>query len=436
MAIPDGTIGTLAYGAVTFDSLHKSKLSSKIVYDDAGRTVKWVEVTIEVEAYIDATDTQDLWQRLTAVGSVLSYSGKGFGDFVVNSSESPDAATNSRGLPIRDVNYGPKPEMMEFVPIGGVQQAFVRWRVTTCVPSFIDAVFKNRIFNLTYEVSYENDSDGYLTIGFSGSYEIPATWPTPNDVSASFARIEESADSFWSAVCPEVPTGFQRMTNSRRVSKDRRRVEFTVSDRELPTPLPPDCTMIEARHRVNNEPTRQGQVGQFVNWSCTISGTVRVNPRLPRARAWDRFFILLANRIKHARTFAVPPNQQSQPAIGNAVVNAAVGIAAAGANAALAGAGLAGLGPPGSTVSSILILNLSFEEDIFGKEARFSCSFRMIGSSLHNILQQSGLWTRLPDTDHAQWATSIFNVQRPHGNRNAKFLPGADVVVQLSGGLP
>src|SRR5581483_12076953 len=90
--------GTASYGSVTFDPLYKSRVSSKPHFDDAGRTVVYVEHSIEIEAWVTSAATPGngtdstlttMRQVLNTPGLELHYDNKGFGTLTVNAPGNP-----------------------------------------------------------------------------------------------------------------------------------------------------------------------------------------------------------------------------------------------------------------------------------------------------------------------------------------------------------
>lgn len=391
--LKDVAVGELTYNGWTFDAMHKSKFSNNPALDDAGRVVKWQEVTIEVEADVDLKSLVDdgtyesfsaaataLLRALSEPGAELIYIQKGAPDLYVNSNRSS----------VRDVNWGPKPQVGQFTPIGGIQVVHLTWKVVAHVVHCAGGKHKDHVLNLTFDAAYNIDSDGYLELTINGGYEIPLTYST-NRGAGGPLNVIASADEWWKKVSPPTRVGFQRITRQRRVSKDRRRVDYTITDKELPVPLPADCTMMEAKHRV-----RGARQTGFSRWNATISATVRTNPRLPRSVSWDRFMLLVASRINWARPSKLP------------------------------GQALRPLG--------ILLADLDFEEDVLGRDNRFSVSYQILGASLKNILYQSGLWLPIPGTDHARWTKSMKLPHSPHGLNGSGFGAGDDVMIDLCHG--
>lgn len=128
--LPD--IGTLAYNGVTFSQLYKSSVNGNAIPDAASRTVRFMEYTITVEGMVTLNDgdvtTDNSWvnlrQRLDQYAGTLTYQGKGFGPLVVN----------KPGGVLWDVNWGPKPQTLEFQPLGSSRSAMIRWTVKVCIP--------------------------------------------------------------------------------------------------------------------------------------------------------------------------------------------------------------------------------------------------------------------------------------------------------------
>lgn len=394
--LKDKSVGELTYNYWTFDAMHRSKVSNVPVYDDAGRVLKWQEVTIEVEGDIDLRSAVDggaysnfsdaalgLLRALDEPGHTLHYVNKGFGDFYVNSPQSN----------VRDLNWGPKPKVLDFVPIGSNQVVHVVWKVVCHVNHCPGAFHKDHVFNLTFEVGYKLDKHGYLQMNVQGGYEIPLTFST-NQGAGGNLGVVSSADKWWEKVCPPVRNGFERESD-RRVSRDRRRVDFTVTDKELPVPLLSDCTMIEARHRVRGNRQRG-----FNLWNSTISGTIHVNPRQPRSLSWDRFMVLLSSRINWARSQQLAPN----------------------APASARG------------IRGVLLTDIDFEENVFGTEQRFSVNYQILGGSLSKILKHAGLWLPVPGTSHAAWTVSMTKPYAPRGINGAEFTFRDDVMIDLCNG--
>ncbi len=162
--------GELAYNGVEFSGLFRSRVRGRRIPDRANRTTKWVEYTIEARGYVtaspgyggaaNATTDQEMEtkrQALMATGGELQYEDKGFGtSFHVNGSGT-----------MKDANWGPKPLLISFDPVGNDQAALVEWQCVTCVPECSGANYEG-IADYSYETSYSIDQDAYTTRMISG----------------------------------------------------------------------------------------------------------------------------------------------------------------------------------------------------------------------------------------------------------------------------
>src|SRR5258708_2248707 len=87
--LPD--VGSLIYNGCLFSPLYETKVSGKVIKDNANRTTKYMEYTLVADGYVtlpaghvDIGPTMRLLQQyLTAHGGQLIYKGRGF-DLVVN----------------------------------------------------------------------------------------------------------------------------------------------------------------------------------------------------------------------------------------------------------------------------------------------------------------------------------------------------------------
>ena len=106
--------GTTSYGDVIFQSMYSSRLSNRLVYDDADRRVRFNEITFEISATVNSgagsstdDDMEEIRQILSAPGLTFVYSEKGYGtNFQVNTGK------------VWDVAWGPKPELLSCRPVG------------------------------------------------------------------------------------------------------------------------------------------------------------------------------------------------------------------------------------------------------------------------------------------------------------------------------
>jgi hypothetical protein len=419
--------GELSYNGIAFDALYKTSMKGKPIYDDANRAVTGVEWSLEVEATIGAAlavgtttdDTlEDLRVKLTRPGGKLRYTSKGFGEFVVNVA------------PVFDAAWGPKPQILEFTPIGSNQTAFIKWKVVCIIPECPDATYRKALMAANYEVSHDFDSDFYVTATTTGYIQIPLTYPLPG------ARtIPETVDDYRELVWFKVPIGFKRESFKWDVSADRRRGSFTIVDKEIPIPLPNGCTHCDMKHKIESSMNKAG----FHVWQSEISGTIRVVPTSPRGIAMERFMLIVNSRLRP--TLAMGP--VSFGAIGTATGSGvSLGVGSLLPRPVVYGPGF---GPVGFPVEAavvarvtlpvipprlVLIDSLSITEDIFGRDNQFRLTYRIF-CNLPDMLRLSGLWTPIEGTSWATYHRSVEGSVRPRGHSGIRVLAADDTIVDL-----
>jgi len=313
-------VGTLAYNGVTFNSLFKSKVTGRAIKDAAVRTTKYVEWTIEVEGCV-TLDTGKLTidDQMTTIkfllnqqAGILTYSGRGLGNVVVN---------QTNGL-LRDVAWGPKPEVLDFTPLGGSRSALVHWTVTTALPvnprQIVPAAGTASpqtapVIQFNEETSVSYDDDCYSTISIKGTLEIPMTRDAVNDRAAG-----DTVDSFRQKFMTSILTNFDLryfriIRRTFNVSRDRRTMEWEFLAEELP-PMGLPGWATSARGRFTCRPFQPGAA--IVQWVCSLTATYTIRSDQTRRNAWFAFISLLQFRIAQSEfgyyPDAVAANNQNQ----------------------------------------------------------------------------------------------------------------------------
>lgn len=373
--------GTVQYNGVSFLAGYKTRISATPAPDDAGRATKYVEYEIEVDGYITAasgstTDgtLKSLRQALTQPAGALVIQSKGFGDLVANSSLSN----------AKDVAWGPWPEVLEWVPIGNDQTAKVTWKCKVRLPecsSQGQTRYQGPFVQFVYEVDWSIDGDGYTVVKTSGFLEIAMT-----RTAQGAHTPPDSADNYRANASPAVPLGFQRTAQDFKLSKDRRRLDFSITDAQLPTALPQNVTKIEASHHVESG-IGHGE-GAFQIWTITIEATITLAAGRPKTDAWNAFLLVLASRTRGHK-------------------------------------------------GTLMLYRVEVSEDIFGRTSRFSATMRSKETqSLQEILNASGMWTPIQGTSHALWQQSVAPYTGERGQAGLKYPASLDYIVDLCSTAP
>ncbi len=373
----------LEYNGYTFSPYCSSKVNVTPVYDEAGRTVVYSVAKLHAREMVDdesGTDSkvEDLLARLTAPAGELKYSnGRGFGSFEINSGEK------------KDVIWGPKPKLLSYTPSGGKLACIIEWECEVAIPFCTGAKYTApSILAANYEITFAINDEGLTTQTVHGYIQIPQTRSSQDN-----RKITATVDDVRNQIEVTVPLGFQRTSQVYQISKDKCRLDFTCVDTQRNYPLPDGAIRCDVRHRVSSQALKKGAA--LVNWNNTISGTITVAPGELKASAWDKFKLILDGRIRGARIN------------GGTVTN-----------------------PRG-----VYIHSLDFEEDIFSNTSTFSVSYWIMGASITDILQSSGLWQGIGRTSFQSWRQSLeANVSGPRGSADLKLLANSDLIVDLCEG--
>jgi len=375
---------TLTYrtdcGTFSFASLYRSSISSKPVRDDAGWTVVAVEHTLDVVGYVTApvgTTMAQAREDLNTSGGHLTYLDKGF-----------DIEVNAAGSTVRDVAWGPHPQVLDFTPLGGdCNAARVHWRVTTRIPECCEAVSSvRRLMAVNFEVSYSIDECGYNTEQVSGYIEIPMTRRSPGD------RVPpDCVDLYTEEVLGRRPpaAGFRRKGQTRKVSKDRRRLDFSWSDEEMPSPLPRKVGDIQCTHECETT-LRQG----FRTWVISLDASIKMARGVPKSEALKVFFKLI--ETKRPGRGSVPPGAR--------------------------------------TLIMFLPQRFKVSDDVFGKGSRFSLQATYVQRGpVWAFLLSSKLWDPIEGENYEAWRASMQEegASRPTGGANLLTRAGEALIVDL-----
>lgn len=371
------TVGQLSYNGISFDGTANVTVSTEFIEDEAERTILYHQITLEVRTVFasDATTNLtmlDVRRKLGEQGRTLIFINQGFGsDLIVN---------RAGGAGLRDVKWGPKPRILSWEPIGSSQACEIEWEVTTCVPVCdVDGSPRVRgIMSINYQLDFSHDNRGYTTRTITGHLIVAQT--------RNGRAIPDVADNYWNALPATLP-GFHR-EKSRSLSFDKSRLDFTIVDTEIPSPnaFPKGVVNITARHRVSWA-RRGGMAGWLRN---VISVDMEVAADFSPSVMYSIFLAILRRRI--------------------AIAQAA----------------------PGTLGPHVLIEDISIDEDLFGRDASFTVSYR-VTSKLSTILQSTGLWTPI-GTDWTTWRLSMKESHSPLGHSGQKALASNDAIIDLCGG--
>ena len=183
--------GELKYNGINFDGASRVSVSCEPVRDEAEFTVLYQKYTITVQSVIARTgvtangagtdpDLETIRAALSEDGRELIFRQKGFGQ---------DLIVNGQG-PIKDLCMGPKPQVLEWKPIGDYNACEITWSVTTCVPECNDRdPRRTGVMAFNYEVTWEINESGDTTRTIAGYLKIV-------QVRLSNKKLLDSADDY------------------------------------------------------------------------------------------------------------------------------------------------------------------------------------------------------------------------------------------------
>jgi hypothetical protein len=468
--LPD--VGTLSYNGVRWNSLYKSTVTGTPVADEAKRTTKLMDYSLEVQGTVTLAGnnltTDNTWKnlrkQLTVHGAPLLYSGNGFGSLNVN----------VPGGAVQDVVWGPVPELLGFKPLGAGLGAEVHWRVTVRIPEMTPpggststlstvpgaglvaalgpgANNSGPVLQYNYECGLTFDEDGYAGLRIRGTLEVPLS-RLPNQA----RQVQRTVDDYrqrWLNIQVDL-NNYKVTRRTFNYSRDKRTCEWEFAAEELaPMGLPPGATKARGRMSVRGHPIAKsaGGLGVFsgIAWTVSLTATYTVHKKFPRRTAAWAFYALLWYRMHASDGFPVPStdnadNAPQQPA---RKVPFFPTVFLPGAPLLLTVAGLVELyqkafnqvkNQPAAKKRAVLLTDFGFDEGLYedSKTMTFNASWVLL-TPFANILEATGVWRWLPNSVGGPlWAASIQDVSGWRSQLAGRLDPRADVIVDFGGGGP
>ncbi|XZE18817.1 hypothetical protein SH449x_004122 [Pirellulaceae bacterium SH449] len=294
----------IIYNDYEFNELTSYEVTERYEYDEAETTVVGTTFQIRAKTFIAAepsspgnvhTDSSfyagpvmhPIRQKLSKPGKQLIFKHDGFGP----TPSYIDINSPSSGSPLKDISGGPKPRVLQWLPVGNTASAEVVWECETTIP-VCDGVTTPRVTGVktfNYSIQYDIDASGYTTRRITGYIEITMT--------RNNRQIPDSVDDYRGYVRFQKPQNFLREI-SWSVSTNKRRADFVIVDTEKRTanPFPPNVIDIQAKHRVGI--TRRNMSTS----SNTISAQITLSPLVPRVTAWYIFRSIVDSRLAYVNS--------------------------------------------------------------------------------------------------------------------------------------
>ncbi len=414
--------GTLSYGGIPF-TVYKSQVSAKPVPDSSGRTTKAVTHSIQVRRSLVEPDTgetttdnvlAEMRDTLTKYGLPLILDLKGYGPLRVN--------VDHR---VRDINFGPKPQLLSWDPAGNDKNAIVDWNCETTIPECADARYQFGIAELNYTIEHRWDRDGYSRISTQGHLEIPMT------LRAGSRRLPDHVDRYREQLLTQAPLGFNRVDPVFRMNEAKTRLDFSWVDEAMRVGLPTGTTQVKFKHRAS------APGPAFLEWMNNLSATISVPITVQdKSFALRVFLSIVADRLDTLRrNFPVAPAPAQPPPAANGgwwqnvAAQVVMGSAPGGGLSSVVAA--SGAGRPQFCV---LPMRFSVENDPTSAATSFEYSYRVIlRRTLQEAVAAQGVWRNFPGASFSDWRrymeqSKVFSVRGPH---DLRWNPSDEAVIDL-----
>ncbi len=374
----EATGGSFSYAGHNFDGAYNIKTLIEYIYDDADREVVAHKLTITVVGVLQNDnlvddDVQIVRDKLSTPGKKLAIENKGLGD-------------QMSLTPMGDVIWGPKPRFLQWEPVGDNLAVQITWQVELHISPCPTTGPNTRPLAFNFEADYSIDEHGDTTRTITGYLQIAQTRTGDN-------KIAKVADQWREQVNVGQLLGFSR-TQNWSTNKDKNRLDFTITDKQNPSPnaYPAGMTAISGSHRVSwsrKSPVRQNGV---------ISMTLTPAFGLSGAAAWAVFISIVDKRIQIIRQRLGPDN-------------------------------------------FIMLKSFSMVDNLFGRPAKFSVGYQVMGV-IEDILvvvdpgRRHALWTPV-GTNWNEWHVSLQDTAfSRRGSAELGLLPSDDALVNLCHGAP
>lgn len=360
-------VGTCSYNGVDLNPAECETLgiSHNPISDPAGRTVSYVQSVIRIKTVIYTTPPTTTDATIDAIVPLLSeYAGA----FKYDTKGGGTIHANVPGERTKDVMFGPKPRVIQLTPKGPYAWDLV-WEVVVCLPQCEANTYENALMEINFGLTFSNDESSYTQRHYKGHLRIPSTRLAGNP-----RGIKYTADDFRAKIWPIPIPGFRRQHSDFTISDDHMRLDFSITDVEMPPNVPPaGIVKVEADHS-HTHSMGQGSGFGIGMWQGTLNATYELQKGTPPVVAFNHFIALLNDRRA-------------------AILNSA---AVAGSKSS-----------SGNAIGALILTGLSCSEpQIFGKTlCRFSASYT-VTSQLSAFLT-AGMWRQSPGSNWATWAGSM-----------------------------
>lgn len=422
----ENVVDKVKYNGFTFPLGRKSDAAFTPVYDDTNRAIKYIQVDLTVDFYLwpglgDDTPTytqgtgvdstfESMRRKLSQPGQRLQFSSQGAGTFDIQNT-------------VDDVDFGPKPEIVQWKPVGGRAACHVVWKCSARIVDCDFSTFNNdRILQVPFSVTWSIPPNGTTTRIISGKIEIAQSrrYTPASTVGTTQAQlaISRTADEWREQIIERFPAlpQFHRTQNF-SLSPDRKHLNFAIIDSEINSPEPYGLGIANKQITYNasssllGSSTGIGGADGFHKWLVTLSGNIEVAAGFSKVRAWTCIIDLMNERFINrqdkgkAKRLENSNNPDASPTDTNEVRSHAI------------------------------LLSINIGEELYGRNVNFSFTW-MLTTTLAKFFEATGMFQplNLSGYDWQLWRTSMNRVQGARGHKTMGFVPQDDIIVDVCAG--
>lgn len=293
---------SVSYNGFTFPPTCRTKATIVPEYNKAGTSIKWLMVSLDIEFLVTQWDqegfdadhdpTVDTYMdairlRLMQPCQQLTFYLQGLGHIVINGNGTVADGGGTASQFATDVNYGPKPQVMEWEPRGPLA-CNVQWLCITYLDPFYFDTQKSIMSDaveFTYELNWGVDHGGFITRTVNAELELftnrittKATTSLASATSNNVINLTENKKVFDDAV-NKIKALFPRMVGFHReesysVGKSKKHLKFVVQDREIPTDQAFPKGILDLEMNENLSSTFEDKGFLIWTWTFNISASV------------------------------------------------------------------------------------------------------------------------------------------------------------------
>lgn len=422
------SVGTVSYNGFTFPAPFEAEVSAQPRRDSANRSIKYVTYSITIRCVIVPDDAptstagalvddnlENIRCRLTKAGGSLKFIGQGLGtDFVVNSIATYTDPSSSASVNSYKVapDFGPFPTLLAWKPVGSNRAAEIVWTCEVTLPECCgsDSLLKvqNNLYEHTFSTSWDVSDQGVSARIIQGRYEV-AGFRQGATVGLTGTLLDSqpfrTADQIWDGIYSTLPVipGFKR-DQRRSMSADKRTMEYTITDTEIPSDNPffPYMVNMNVSHSVDAD-------FPIAIANNSISGSITIAPGAPRQFAWIAFRKIVSQRFSRPVGVILDVKGQKDQV---------------------------------QRTYYPIPRNIRFDEDLYGRTFSFGFTW-FFATNLQTIFRSTGLFTAIEAntlddvggipggvSDWLTWTASMQQVvYSARSLAKLRFLPNQDIIL-------